>query len=70
MENLERRREVDLARAGISGFGAQAAQELEEGAIVQGGSPGSTALVDGQRMMTNRPMSLRAEPAGPSTLIR
>ncbi len=69
-EDLPGRRQVDLAGARVPGFGAQATQELEEGAIVQGSSPGSTALCDGQRMMTNRPMSLWAEPVGPSTLIR
>ena len=70
IQDLTCRRQVDLAGAWISGFGAQATQELEESAIVQGGTPGSTARYDGQRMMTTRPMSLRADPAGPSTLIR
>jgi hypothetical protein len=43
VEDLPGRCQIDLAGAGISGFGAQAAQELEEGAIVQDSSPGSTA---------------------------
>jgi hypothetical protein len=43
LENFARRSQVDTERPRIAGLGAQTAQQIEQSAIVQDGSPGSTA---------------------------